>query len=83
MALNHNKADIIETVSDVNKNEEILEITHNFSEELDAIHLKPPEKNSHMTTRHSSTSRNSIEAFLREFPSNEADFTAGLGFGSL
>jgi len=48
-------------------------------EDSNNFYLKPPENNSRMTkndSRKSTSSKNSIEDFLRDFvPSNEADFT--------
>jgi hypothetical protein len=53
------------------------EISHLNTEDSNNFYLKPPENNSHATNRSkiSTSSKNSIVNFIREFPSNEADFT--------
>jgi hypothetical protein len=53
------------------------ELSHLNTEDSNNIYLKPPENNSHATNRSriSTSSKNSIVDFIREFPSNEADFT--------
>lgn len=79
MSSETNHLNFIAIISEWNEKEENPSSNFLNTEDSNTIHLKPPEKNSRMTkndSRKSTSSKNSIEVFLRDFvPSNQADFT--------